>query len=67
MSAGMIKLDSTRHSVVVTCGACSWRTLVHDRAAGWAAGARHQSTAHGTDGNAARASWAAANRAGAPR
>lgn len=64
MSTATIRLDSTAHSVVVVCSACPWRTMVADRAAGWAAGAAHERRTHGTArGNAAKAAQAAERRA----
>lgn len=66
----MIKLDSTRHSVVVVCTECAWRQVVPGaelagagRPAGWAAGAAHERLAHNGAGNAASAAYKAERRA----
>lgn len=65
-----IKLDSTRHSVVVLCTDCAWRRVVAGgevdgagRALGWQAGAQHEQQAHGGAGNASGALYAAKRRA----
>lgn len=42
-----IKLDSTRHSVVILCTECPWwRGFAFTREEGWARGAAHEALTH---------------------
>lgn len=66
----MIKLDTTRYSLVILCTLCPWRHAIagtdqrnHDRHAGYTIGAAHERSAHDGLGGAAVAAYKAAQRA----
>ena len=59
-----IKLDSTRHSVVIICTACPWRGVAANRGDAWPIAAPHEQHAHDGQGNARNASYKAAQRSG---
>lgn len=50
----MIRLDSTRISVVAVCS-CGWRSLTSTRPAAWRAAAAHELNAHPGENQAAAA------------